>query len=447
MQKIKSAALALPALLLAGCAAALPAENTATIETAAAAAPQTLKVYTSASLAPAAQAYAEAQGVTLTLTDEAASADLLLTDHAPGGSLLDVTSDTLLAAAAARAGITENANALPLGRSLYGYWARADVLNALLGDGAAAALQTANWEEWSDFVETLSAWMAEPKAATVTLSGTDYTLPDARPGSLTATGVFAAPLDRASGYTAALLAADGTYTADALTGPLNGVYSAVTLEWDHMAAAGGEGIFRRAKLTDLLAEYGADTCNGLVLVPFKCQLDDSDLTAEDYNAEGLLNYPVLADVGSIAINAGTSADGLKAAKSAALKHAGLSSATFTKAERDYDDGRWEYELEFHTDTAAYEVTVDAISGSVLDYEKENLRSSSTSDIGAQAAKSAALRHAGLSEGQVQELQVEWDNEHGRAVYEVEFKSGGMEYEYVIDAATGSVLEHQAEQDD
>ena len=43
MQKIKSAALALPALLLAGCAAALPAENTATIETAAAAAPQTLK--------------------------------------------------------------------------------------------------------------------------------------------------------------------------------------------------------------------------------------------------------------------------------------------------------------------------------------------------------------------------------------------------------------------
>ena len=139
--------------------------------------------------------------------------------------------------------------------------------------------------------------------------------------------------------------------------------------------------------------------------------------------------------------------GMEAAKSAALKHAGLSSATFTKAERDYDDGRWEYELEFHTDTAAYEVTVDAICGSVLDYEKENLRSSSTSDIGAQAAKSAALRHAGLSEGQVQELQVEWDNENGRALYEVEFKSGGMEYEYVIDAATGSVLEHQAARDD
>lgn len=140
--------------------------------------------------------------------------------------------------------------------------------------------------------------------------------------------------------------------------------------------------------------------------------------------------------------------GLEAAKSAALKHAGLSTAVFTKAERDYDDGRLEYELEFHTDSAAYEVTVDAISGRVLDYEKENLRGGTGStDIGAQAAKAAALKHAGLSESQVRELQAEWDNENGRAVYEVEFKSGGMEYDYVIDAATGAVLDHEVERDD
>lgn len=139
--------------------------------------------------------------------------------------------------------------------------------------------------------------------------------------------------------------------------------------------------------------------------------------------------------------------GMEAAKSAALKHTGLSTAVFTKAERDYDDGRLEYELEFHTDSAAYEVTVDAATGHVLDYEKENLRGGSTSDIGTQAAKSAALRHAGLSESQVRELQVEWDSEHGRAVYEVEFKSGGMEYDYVIDAATGAVLDHETERDD
>lgn len=140
--------------------------------------------------------------------------------------------------------------------------------------------------------------------------------------------------------------------------------------------------------------------------------------------------------------------GMEAAKSAALKHAGLSTAVFTKAERDYDDGRLEYELEFHTDSAAYEVTVDAATGRVLDYEKESLRGGTGStDIGAQAAKAAALKHAGLSESQVRELQAEWDNENGRAVYEVEFKSGGMEYDYVIDAATGAVLDHEVERDD
>ena len=324
MRTIKSAALVLPALLLAGCSladvksAVLPTENTATIETAPAAAPQSLTVCASDALAPAVRAYAAAQGVDLTLTDDAAAADLLLADHAPGGTLLDVTSDTLLAAAAARADITDNANTLPLGRSLYGYWASRDALTALLGENGTAALQGASWEEWSDFVETLAAWLDEPEAATVTLSGTDYTLPETRPDSLKATGVFAAPADRVSGYTAALLAADGTYTADALTGPLNGVYSAVTLEWDNMADSEANAVFRRAKLTDLLAEYGSDACQGMVLVPFKCNFDKSDLTTEEYNLDGLLNYPVLADVGCMAINADTDADGLKAAKSAAL---------------------------------------------------------------------------------------------------------------------------------
>ena len=85
-----------------------------------------------------------------------------------------------------------------------------------------------------------------------------------------------------------------------------------------MADSDQNAVFRRAKLTDLLADYGADACQGLTLIPFKCNLDESDLTTEEYNLDGLLNYPVLADVGCIAINADTSPEGLKAAKSAAL---------------------------------------------------------------------------------------------------------------------------------
>ena len=283
MQKqIIPAALALSALLLTACAAA-PVESVATVETAPEPAPQVLTAYAADGLAPALQAYADAQGVALNWTDDASSASLLALDHQPDGTTLDVTSEPLLAAAAARANITGSAASLPAGRSLYGYWVSGSLLNSLLGDGAAEALQNASWDEWSDFVEALQDW-----------------------------------LDRTSGYTVAVLAADGQYTADALTGPLNGIYSAVSLEWDAMADSAEGGLFRRARLTDLLAAYGADACQDLVLIPFKTNLEDSDLTTEEYNLTGLLDYPILANAGCFALQDTGDAAALKSAESAVL---------------------------------------------------------------------------------------------------------------------------------
>ena len=225
------------------------------------------------------------------------------------------------------------------------------------------------------------------------------------------------------------------------------------------AGAPGMPIGMQAAL-EAAAQYAGLTTADITDADVDPELDENPAHYEvefQVSGKGELEYKVEAYTGQVlsgpanvqpSTPVNPSGDiGMEAAKSAALKHTGLSSAVFTKAERDYDDGRLEYELEFHTDSAAYEVTVDAATGRVLDYEKENLRGGSTSDIGTQAAKSAALRHAGLSESQVRELQAEWDNENGRAVYEVEFKSGGMEYDYVIDAATGAVLDHETERDD
>ncbi len=318
MQKqLTPAALACAAALLTACAAA-PVESVATVETAPEPAPQVLTAYAADGLAPALQAFADAQGVALNWTEDAAAASLLALDHQPDTATLDVTGDTLLAAAAARANVTESAASLPAGRSLYGYWVSSSLLNSLLGDGGTEALQNASWEEWSDFVETLQAWLDEPQAVTVTLNGADRTLPETRPDALTATAVFAPPVDRISGYTVAVLAADGQYTADALTGPLNGIYSAVSLEWDAMADSAANGLFRRGKLTDMLAAYGADACQDLVLVPFKCNLDESDLTTEEYDLTGLMDYPILANAGCFAVQDTGDAAALKTAESAVL---------------------------------------------------------------------------------------------------------------------------------
>ena len=167
-------------------------------------------------------------------------------------------------------------------------------------------------------METLQGWLEEPGAATVTLSGSDYDLPETKPDTLNATGVFAEPMDRTAGYTPALLAAGSEWNEDTLTGPLNGVYSAVTLEWDNRADGDETALFRRATLTELLSAYGAEACQSLVLIPFKCKLVEEDLTTEEYNLEGLLNYPVLADAGTLTVRADAEEDAHKAAESAVL---------------------------------------------------------------------------------------------------------------------------------
>jgi len=65
-------------------------------------------------------------------------------------------------------------------------------------------------------------------------------------------------------------------------------------------------------------------------------------------------------------------------------------------------------------------------------------------IGAEKAEDAALAAAGLTRSQVSGLKSEIDWDKGIMVYEVEFVSGGTEYEYDIDAATGAVVKEETE---
>ena len=68
-------------------------------------------------------------------------------------------------------------------------------------------------------------------------------------------------------------------------------------------------------------------------------------------------------------------------------------------------------------------------------------------IGTEKANSIAFSHAGVEENNVSELEVEMDYEHHAMVYEVEFKSKGVEYEYFIHATTGAVLGVESEIDE
>ena len=121
-------------------------------------------------------------------------------------------------------------------------------------------------------------------------------------------------------------------------------------------------------------------------------------------------------------------------------------------------------MELHTAWGEFEYLVDAYTGKVISGQKDLLTTASTpnattkpsdqkpdpsgtvQDIGYAKAKSIALNHAGVSENKVYDMEIELDDEDGTLVYEVEFKSGNMEYSYEINAATGAILKHEAELD-
>ena len=147
----------------------------------------------------------------------------------------------------------------------------------------------------------------------------------------------------------------------------------------------------------------------------------------------------------------SSASGIsaEAAKSAALAAAGLteSQVSALTVKGDYDDGRLEYDVTFWYNGTEYEFEIDGTSGTVLKQEQESHTSTpSGAIISSEAARDAALAHAGLSLDAVHELEVEADLDERIPNYSVEFKSGSMEYEYKINASTGEILSVEQDYD-
>ena len=63
----------------------------------------------------------------------------------------------------------------------------------------------------------------------------------------------------------------------------------------------------------------------------------------------------------------------------------------------------------------------------------------TAGITAKDAVDAALKHAGLNENQVSDIDVDLDRDNGKLIYEVDFNSGNTEYDYDVNAETGEVI--------
>lgn len=148
-----------------------------------------------------------------------------------------------------------------------------------------------------------------------------------------------------------------------------------------------------------------------------------------------------------------------AAKAAAIAHAGVSADSVTgfECELDRDHGAYIYEIEFRSGSYEYDYDINAETGAVIKFQKDldddakpadkTPATSTTTYIGKDAAKSAALKHAGLDASAIRDYSCELDVDYGKARYEIEFEANGVEYEYEIDALSGNVIKAEKERDD
>lgn len=147
------------------------------------------------------------------------------------------------------------------------------------------------------------------------------------------------------------------------------------------------------------------------------------------------------------------------AKSIALEHAGVNEddALWIEVKLDREKNTVVYDIDFDAAGYDYDYEINATTGAVVKSQKEvdddyrasqsQTQTQTQSDyIGEAEAKRIALDHAGVKEADARKLEVELDREHGRVIYDVSFDSGSYEYDYEVDALTGSILKSDKERD-
>lgn len=232
----------------------------------------------------------------------------------------------------------------------------------------------------------------------------------------------------------------GTFQADHLDGAV--LTQAVTSSAELSALAEQYGISQgKAALIQEVVSQDA-TLTFASLAPLS--VNEIALIAQSRN----LTASSVTQTGSASDKAYITAD---EARAAAYAHAGVSAADVAWCETEFDseDGVMVYELEFTVGGTEYEYDIDARTGSVVKYSREggwsgsgtsggSTAPASGTDIGADKAAQTALADAGLTASQVTGLRTKQDWDDGRLHYEVEFRSGGTEYDYEL-SADGTIL--------
>ncbi|MCD7723446.1 MAG: PepSY domain-containing protein [Clostridiales bacterium] len=305
----------------------------------------------------------------------------------------------------------------------------------------AVTLETTTAEETQGVYETVEETTA---AAEITTAAEQTT---AAPATTSAPQTTNAP---ATTQSSAATTAAATTKAAATNSSSSGISlaKAKSIALSKAGASESEVTFTKAKTDydDGITVYDIEFVTSSYKYEFEIDLSGNIVS---YDKEAII-ITAAATTKAAATSSSSSGISLAKAKSIALSKAGASESevTFTKAKTDYDDGITVYDIEFVTSSYKYEFEID-LNGNIVSYDKERIQTATTASvstnyIGVDKAKSIALKNAGLSSSGVTFTKAKLEREDGVYVYEIEFISAGIEYEYEINATTGKILSQSSE---
>ena len=135
----------------------------------------------------------------------------------------------------------------------------------------------------------------------------------------------------------------------------------------------------------------------------------------------------------------------------ALTHAGIAkeAARKTEVKRDYEDDTAIYKIEFRTDKREkYEYKINASTGAIISYDYEQdsdyLAPTDTSSVMLSEVQVREIVQKRVPGAPAENIFLHLDEDDGRMEYEGTLLYENMEYEFKVDAYSGSVTEWEAE---
>lgn len=198
-------------------------------------------------------------------------------------------------------------------------------------------------------------------------------------------------------------------------------------------------------------EYDIDALTGVVIEAVHldpgASEETADQLAESSSAAASAPAPSSGSAGSsLSTQSGSISE--EEARSAALAHAGVKEADLESIKTEREQGQEIYEIRFRSaDGTEYSYDILASDGSVLKYDYESPSAPAAPSAGtgvlsdAQARQVILERVPGASQDQI---RLELDEDDGRLEYEGSLIYDGMEYEFKMDAYSGSILEWEAD---